>query len=645
MKIPLSGPSYTSRSVVAAAQQCMNLYPEVVEVPDEPRRRVLYGRPGLKLFTTMSPAKIRCLWAGGGRLFVVNGTNLTEVHQDGTQTVRTGTVGQLGSTPDPAQIFSNGHQLLIVSGNQAYCDNGAGPVLCRFQIGGTANTSGTTATWVSGDVFTPSMSGRPVVIDGSTYIATYVDSGHINLDHAAPTATGVAWNADGGDPVDAVTGGFLDGYGIVNRVPNPPGPGTSGAGAMSGTVNTAGTGSVIWNSGDQFIPSEAGGHIVIAGSTYNVINFFSPMQLLVDPVVPAGTALPYSITLTRLVSRSGAPATPDPGRQFNISALNDFTFWDPLDFGVKEGHSDYIRSVLCDHEELWLLGTETIEVWSNIGSTLDSGGVATFPFQRIPGAFVHDGSVATYAPCSVGAYTCWLGGTPSGQTVAYRALAFQPERISTHAQEQTWNAPDFRVDDCVSYAYRDGGHLFWVLNFWQQQATWVYDMTSGMWHERAGWDFTNKLFLRYKAWYHVFIPEWGTGGKHIVGDPATGNLYEASLDFYDDDGQAIEYLRAFPHLLNEDQNNYPHRFELYMETGTPAATFPAMLVGLDWSDDRGHTFINRNFASGGVNGDYTRRVVWRRLGKSRDRVYRVGIEGSAKVALTDAFLEVTPGFA
>ena len=559
MKISLAGPSYTSRSVVAAAQQTMNLYPELIETPDEPRRMVLYGRPGLKLFATLSPIKIRCLWAGGGRLFVVNGGNLTEVHSNGTTTVSSGTVAQIGSDPDPAQIFSNGHQLLIVSGNLAYCDNGSGPVLCRFQIGGTCDTSGTTATWTSGDVFTPSMSGQPVTIGANTYIATYVDSGHITLSSTAPDLTGAAWNAAGGNPVTAITGGFLDGYFIVNRAPES------------------------------------------------------------DP----------SLQLV--------------GRTFQLSGLNEGTFWDPLDGGVKEAYPDYIRSILCDHEELWLFGRETTEVWTNIGSTIDAAGVATFPFQRIPGAFIHDGSVATYAPCTVGAYTCWLGGTPSGQTAAYRALAFQPERISTHAQEEAWNAPAFRVDDAVSYAYRDGGHLFWVINFWQEQATWVYDMTSGMWHERAGWDSVNVRYLRYKAWFHAFVPEWGTGGKHIVGDPQTGKLYEASLDYFDDDGAAIEYIRAFPHLLSEDKTNFHHRFELLMETGTPAPTYPAMLVGLDWSDDRGHTFAHKRVASGGVNADYTRRIVWRRLGKSRDRVYRVGVQGQSKVALIDAFLEVTPG--
>jgi hypothetical protein len=330
------------------------------------------------------------------------------------------------------------------------------------------------------------------------------------------------------------------------------------------------------------------------------------------------------------------PAAPDfLGRNFNISGLNDGTIWDPLMFGVKEGHSDYIRSILCDHEQLWLFGTETIEVWQNTGN-------ADFPFERIPGGMIHEGSMVAYAPCSVGEYVCWLAGGPYGETVAVRARGFQPERISTHAQEAGWNAPGFRIDDAVSYAYLDGGHLFWIINFWQQSKTWAYDMTTGLWHERAGWNPTTKQHTRYQPWFHAFVPEWGYG-KHIVGDPVTGKLYEASLNFYDDAGALIQCQRAFPHLLNEDKFQFHHRLELYMETGTVTGGAPTPTVGMDWSDDRGHTFAHGRLGQVGASGEYTRRVVWRRLGKSRDRVYRVGIESKSKVALIDAFLEMTPG--
>ena len=133
---------------------------------------------------------------------------------------------------------------------------------------------------------------------------------------------------------------------------------------------------------------------------------------------------------------------------------------------------------------------------------------------------------------------------------------------------------------------------------------------------------------------------------HIVGDPNTGKLYEQSLDYYDKrDGAAIQYLRAFPHLLNEDKNQFHHRFELYMETGALTSAEAQLIIGLDWSGDRGHTFKQlATERSGGQPGEFNNRIVWRSLGLSPAiRVYRVGVQGTTKVALTDAFLEATPG--
>ena len=560
MKISLAGPSYTSLSVVAAAQQTMNLIPEAVEVPNEPARLVLYGRPGLQYFAALTPFKIRCIWSGGGRCFVIHGPNYTEVHSDGTTTLSAKTVAQGTSDPDPAQIFSNGNQLMIVSGGLVYCDNGSGPVPANFAITGTGNTfsgspGGTLVNSVTPGPFLPAWQGSNILIDDVSYVMTGVPNDHtIILDRNLPAQTNVVWEAAQGAQVDGITGAVLDGYFIVNRVAN------------------------------------------------------------------SGTGI--------------------SGRQFNISALMDGTRWNPLDYGIKEGAPDNINSILTDHEELWLFGTDSIEVWSDVGAS-------PFPFQRVAGAMIHDGSVARWAPCSVGLSVCYLGGGNSGQTIAYRVQGLQPQRISTHAQEQEWNQAGYRVWDAVSYGYAENGHIFWVVNFWNNGRTWVYDLTEGLWHERAGWNASTSAYTKYLPWYGTFIPEWGANGTHIVGDPVSGTLYQQSLNYYDDNGALIQYTRAFPHLINENQWHYDHRLEVLLEQGAQSSSTTAPAIGLDWSDDHGHTFNDSigRFTNAAPSGNYTQRAVFRRLGKSRDRVYRVGITAKSKVALIDTYLESTPGFA
>ena len=553
----------------------MNLIPEAVEIPNEPARLVLYGRPGLQQFCQLPSAKIRGMWAGGGRLFVVAGISEIEVKQDGTYTVYPGSIAESAGTvdPDPVSIASNGTQLMFVGGGLVYVDNGTPPgaVAAQWAVTGNGDTSASGLVWTSGPQFQTSWTGMPIIIDDTNYVVGLVNSAtHLQVSSSSPvlpTATDVVWEIAAGGQVDGVTGGFQDGYFIINRVPTP---GAAG----------------------------------------------------------------------------------DPGKQFNLSALYDGTRWNPLDYGVKEGAPDYISSILCDHEELWLFGKDyATEIWQNVGSQLVNG-VATFPYQRIAGAYIQIASAAVWAPCSVAQTVCFLA-LEQGQTVAIQATGLQPQRISTHAQEQVWNQPGYRVNDAYSYSYVEDGHIFWVLNFWQQGETWVYDVTEGLWHSRAAWNASTSAFQRYRPWFHAFIPEWSPGntgvatGMHVVGDPATGILYAQSLNFYSDAGSPIQYQRAMAHLINENQYGYHHRLEVLMEMGAQNASDPLPLIGLDWSDDHGHTFndaISRTI-NGSASGDYTMRAAFRRLGKSRDRVYRVGVNAQTKVALIDTYLEMTPGLA
>jgi len=64
---------------------------------------------------------------------------------------------------------------------------------------------------------------------------------------------------------------------------------------------------------------------------------------------------------------------------------------------------------------------------------------------------------------------------------------------------------------------------------------------------------------------------------------------------------------------------------------------------LDWSDDGGHTWSNEHWASIGVIGDYTARAIWRRLGRSRNRIYRVSITDAVKRVIMGADLEAEVG--
>jgi hypothetical protein len=65
---------------------------------------------------------------------------------------------------------------------------------------------------------------------------------------------------------------------------------------------------------------------------------------------------------------------------------------------------------------------------------------------------------------------------------------------------------------------------------------------------------------------------------------------------------------------------------------------------LRWSDDGGHTWSNERWGSIGAIGDFSKRVIWRRLGmtlKLRDRVYEISGTDPVKIAIMGAELSMS----
>jgi hypothetical protein len=117
MKLPgFASGSYTSLSVNADAQSCVNLYVEAIESGSGKASPVLYLRPGLQLFCTMPASGIRCMFVGEGRLFVVAGGTLYEVNQD---TTTTGIIS-VGNDFRLAQMAVNANNQLGVASNQKF---------------------------------------------------------------------------------------------------------------------------------------------------------------------------------------------------------------------------------------------------------------------------------------------------------------------------------------------------------------------------------------------------------------------------------------------------------------------------------------------------------------------------------------------
>lgn len=60
---------------------------------------------------------------------------------------------------------------------------------------------------------------------------------------------------------------------------------------------------------------------------------------------------------------------------------------------------------------------------------------------------------------------------------------------------------------------------------------------------------------------------------------------------------------------------------------------------IQWSDDRGRTWSNTRIIELGETGDYTKRVIARRMGMGRNRIFRVRCTSDKPIVIVEATLE------
>lgn len=420
-----------------------------------------------------------------------------------------------------------------------------------------------------------------------------------------------------------------------------------------GTVSGTGQVSMVDNGTQMFIAAGATGYIYNAGTDV--------FAQITDPDFAGAVTVGFI---------DGYFVYNQPNSQkFWVTSLYDGTSVDPLDFASAEGSPDNLVSLIVDHREVWLFGQNSTEVWYDAG-------LPDFPLSRIQGAFIEIGCAAPFSVAKLDNGVFWLSSDARGRGMVFRSNGYAGVRISTHSVE--WQIQQYAdITDAVAYTYQQDGHSFYVLNFPSADITWVYDVATQAWHQRAGW--LNNQYTRHRGNCQMAF-----NGQIVVGDYLTGDIYSYDLNVYTEAGAVQKWLRswrALPTGANNLRRTTQHSLQLDCETGvgldgaTPATTTYLSSISSDaasagaisgeseettdaiivqgsdpqvmlrWSDDGGHTWSSEHWRSMGKIGETGRRVLWRRLGmtvKLRDRVYEVSGTDPVKIAIMGAELIVSP---
>lgn len=308
-------------------------------------------------------------------------------------------------------------------------------------------------------------------------------------------------------------------------------------------------------------------------------------------------------------------------QQFQISALNNGLVWDAADISEAEAKPDYILAMASVREQLWALGTETIQSFTNTGA-------ADFPFQSNQGGVSETGIIAPASLTVLDNTIFYLGSAKEGGGIAVRMRGYAPLRISNYAVESAWQSYP-SISDAEGLAFQMGGHLFYRLTFPSAfgglGATWQYDVGLGMWTEVPYWNQMSGLEEAHRGRCASFC-----FGKVLIGDRVNGKVYELSQSYMTDNGDLIRRIRRAPHQLKERNMVYYQklRFDANSGIGLDVAAGTAgydPMMALRWSNDAGKTWSDETGAMRYIRfgrlGEYGLIPQTYGLGAARDRVY------------------------
>ena len=308
-------------------------------------------------------------------------------------------------------------------------------------------------------------------------------------------------------------------------------------------------------------------------------------------------------------------------QRFYISGIDAGQTWDSLDFASADSNPDDLVRVYADHSELILFGTYTTEFWGWNGAT-------DFPYQRLTAT--EWGLAAKWSVTKFSSSLMFLGRNRLGNVQVVLLNGYTPQAVSTPEIDTIINGYDV-TSDATAFSYMLNGHAFYEITFPDAGKTWLYDGTSGVWSEVQSDGDRHRAQFAAQIESDIYVSDYQTGKLYLL-DPST----------YTENGAYITRSVTTRHVWQSGDFLSVASLWVDMETGVGLATGQGSdpQVMLRVSRDGGHSWSSTLTAALGKVGEYARRVLWRRLGRSRDFTFELSVSDPVKVVFLGGFIDL-----
>lgn len=278
---------------------------------------------------------------------------------------------------------------------------------------------------------------------------------------------------------------------------------------------------------------------------------------------------------------------------------------DPLSFASAERLPDPITAIRVLSDEIWLIGSDSVEVWQQTGD-IDA------PYTRIAGRSYTDGCVDrdTVASSNYNSFPCLMWVTNNKEVVLAQG---QPNKISNDSVEEILRS----ATNLRAWAFRRNRSDFYVITF--DQGTLVFNISTPSWNR---WDSFGYEYFRG----HLGLMDRANA---FAADSESGNLYrlgQNAEDFGTD--PIISQLGGFVPWTAKQQPCYSVNIRTNVGW-TPSYTSPEQVIEIKWSDDYGLTWSEPLQLPMGAKGKYDTDISFRSLGliKRPGRLFEISYTG------------------
>lgn len=601
------GPSYRSRSVNADCQQTLNWYPEVLESGAGKSALAMYQSPGLKLaYALPGEVEVLGLFEFNGRVWAAGNNSLYELFAGGNIVQKRGDFTNGVANGQPVAMAANqAGQLLVAAGGNLYVFNLNTNIMVPVdmtQLNGPVDQIAFVDTYFVAVIRNSNIFQLSNLLDGTVWLKT-LDASNISVFPENIVAMSVAYRQIWFQGNKKTTAYFNTGDPSFPFSPLPSGFMEQGAVAKWGSVLLDNTG--FWIGGDERgygIAWRANGYTPQRVSTHAIEFAWQGYSRIDDAVAYAYQDQGHTFYQVWFPS-ANATWVYDAATQM----WHEKAFWDQAT-GRFTAHRTRCHALGFGKH---LVGDwKTGNIYDMSISYLNDFGNSIRRVRRSPHI------------------------SKENEWQRHFSLQIDMEAGATPQAIFKGNKP------ATTFTLDDGTGQLWLIA--------VND---------AGNLTSNKLASGVAQIVILNDPSnstsWQLGVQPVSGNITTSDVSEGGFDtgefdviLFDSGGTP----GSFPVSINMVSITGTVQYVLtvttlgLLQTTSRGFILRGPFVGLRWSDDGGHTWSNYHYRDAGMAGQFKKRVIFRRLGRTRDRVYELSTSDEFSASIVDAYLKATDDF-